>query len=110
MAILNHSQIQDLRNPGKIPTELSGCSLGHMKTKILEYQLIKSEEWHHFLGRIRELMHMWGHSLHFTESELEKVSEKMFHFFVIELNKMKLKQGPLIFSLVKKAWRGHPAK
>jgi hypothetical protein len=110
VAILNHSQIQELRAPEKIPAELSGCHLGHLKTKLLEYQLVSLEEWHHFLGRVRELMHIWGNSLSFTENELERVTESMFHFIVIELNKMKLKRGPLVFSLVKKAWKGHPAK
>jgi hypothetical protein len=108
VAILNHSQIQELRNPKRIPVDLSGCPLGHLKTKILEFHLV--ENWDHFLWRVRELMHMWGDSHFFTENNLEAVSKKMFHFIIIELCKLKLKRIPHAIPLVEEAWRGYPDK
>gem|GEM_PF-3151706 len=108
MAILNHSQIQELRNPEKIPVGLSGCPLGHLKTKILEFHLV--EDWNHFLWRVREMMHMWGLSHIFTENNLDEVPKKMFHFIIIELNKLKLKHIPHAIPLVEEAWRGYPMK
>jgi hypothetical protein len=108
MAILNHCQIEELRNPRGKQKGLSGCPLGHLKTKLFEFHLI--HDWHDFLRRVRDSMHTWGHSLFFTDNDLAEVPEKMFYFIIIEINKLKLKLTPHLIPLLEKSWRGYPDK
>jgi len=65
----NHSQLEELRHPdatfisnfyGRFPekfelNEYPKCTLGHLKTKLVEWGMLSVEEWEHFLKSAREL-------------------------------------------------------